>query len=72
MLGTLKAETYLKLMHWQAEQAQAHYEQTRQLTVIIQDNATVHRSQWVHPHFSQTELEKLESLPCQSQAESGF
>jgi len=44
MLGSLSTETYLKLMEWQAQTAQRRLEETGKLTVIIQDNASVHRS----------------------------
>lgn len=44
MVGSLKTSTFLKLMDWQAAKAQHHYQQTGQLTVIVLDNASVHRS----------------------------
>jgi len=45
MLGMLKTATFLQLMDWQAELAERHFQQTGQLTVIILDNASVHKSQ---------------------------
>ena len=45
MLGTLKTTTFLQLMDWQAAKAERHFQQTGQLTVIILDNASVHKSQ---------------------------
>ena len=45
MVGTLKAPTYVQLMDWQAHIAQQHLDATRQITVIVQNNASVHRSQ---------------------------
>ena len=45
MLGTLKTATFLQLMEWQAAKAERHLQQTGQLTVIILDNASVHKSQ---------------------------
>lgn len=44
MLGTLKTTTYLKLMDWQASLAEQHFKHTGQFTVIVLDNASVHRS----------------------------
>lgn len=51
MLGTLNTQTYLQLMNWQAQKAQQHLTQTGVLTVIIQDNASVHRSKLTHEYF---------------------
>ncbi|PHJ58228.1 transposase [Nostoc linckia z18] len=45
MVGTLKAATYVQLMDWQANTAQKHFDATGMITVIVQDNASVHRSQ---------------------------
>jgi putative transposase len=47
MLGSLKTATFLKLMDWQASIAQQHLQQTGQLSVIVLDNASVHRSKLV-------------------------
>ncbi len=44
MMGTLKTPTYVQLMDWQAEIAAHHLEVTGQITVIIHDNASVHKS----------------------------
>lgn len=46
MVGTLKSTTFLKLMDWQAAKAQAHFQKTGQISVIVLDNASVHRSHW--------------------------
>lgn len=45
MVGTLKSKTFLKLMDWQADTAQADLAATGQLTVIVLDNASVDKSQ---------------------------
>lgn len=47
MVGSLKTETFLKLMDWQAAKAHRLFEQTGQMTVIVLDNASVHKSQLV-------------------------
>lgn len=44
MVGSLKTSTFVTLMDWQANLAQQHLQQTQQLTVIVLDNASVHRS----------------------------
>jgi putative transposase len=44
MVGALRSSTFLKLMDWQADLAQHQFNQTGQLTVIVLDNASVHRS----------------------------
>ncbi len=59
MLGSLKSATFLKLLDWQAAKAQQHYQRTGQLTVIVLDNASVHRSklaQQQQPHWQQQGL----------------
>ena len=45
MVGTLKSATFLKLMNWQADIAEQHLHHSGQLTVIVLDNCSVHRSQ---------------------------
>jgi putative transposase len=44
MVGTLKSKTFIKLMDWQAQQAQQEWQATGKLSVIVLDNASVHRS----------------------------
>lgn len=50
MLGSLKTPTFLQLMAWQGAKAEAHFEHTGQLTVIVLDNASVHRSRLSQEH----------------------
>lgn len=52
MMGSLKTETFLKLMNWQAAKAEAHLKSTGQLTVIVLDNASVHRSRLTREHMA--------------------
>jgi putative transposase len=47
IVGTLKSQTFLKLMDWQGQQAQQQWQATGKLTVIVLDNASVHRSKLV-------------------------
>ena len=44
MVGTLKTPTYVQLMDWQAAIAKHRLHKTGQITVIIHDNASVHKS----------------------------
>lgn len=41
----ITSETYIKFIDWQAEKAEKHFQKTGQITVIIQDNYSVHKSQ---------------------------
>jgi len=47
VVGGFNSERYLSLMHWQAERAKAHWQATGQITVIVQDGASFHRSKVV-------------------------
>lgn len=44
MVGTLKSQTFVKLMDWQAQQANKGWQATGKLSVMVLDNASVHRS----------------------------
>lgn len=52
MLGSLTTPTYIRLMDWQAQIAQQRLKETGQLTVIILDNASVHRSKLTQQQWS--------------------
>lgn len=47
VVGTVKSETYIKIIDWQAEEAEKHFRETGKITVIIQDNCQIHKSQIV-------------------------
>ncbi|MBV9387901.1 MAG: transposase [Chroococcidiopsidaceae cyanobacterium CP_BM_ER_R8_30] len=51
MVGSVKSERYIQLMDWQAQKAAAHLSKTGQITVVIQDNASSHKSRLVQQHF---------------------
>lgn len=51
MLGTLNTQTFLEIINWQAQKAQDILALTRVLTVIVLDNASVHRSKLTREHF---------------------
>ena len=44
-IGTYKTKSYLRFMNWQAERAMKRLFETGKPTVIIHDNASIHRSQ---------------------------
>ncbi len=43
-IGSFTSETYIKVMDWQAERARSHLADTGQITVVVQDNGSVHTS----------------------------
>jgi putative transposase len=43
-VGTYKSSSYLRFMNWQAEKAMKRLFDTGKLTVVIHDNASIHRS----------------------------
>ncbi|MCH9056957.1 transposase [Synechococcus sp. PCC 6716] len=44
VVGGFNSDRDLTLMHWHAERAKAHWQVTGQITVMIQDGASFHRS----------------------------
>ena len=46
-VGTYKAKSYLRFMNWQAERAMKRFFDTGKPTVIVHDNASIHRSKLV-------------------------
>lgn len=59
-LGGFKRESYLKMMNWQAEKAEENFKKTGQITVIVLDNYSVHRSQEVKKHLEKWREKGLE------------
>lgn len=59
-LSGITSETYIKFIDWQAEKAEKHFEKTQQITVIIQDNYSVHKSQKVQEKEKEWQDKKLE------------
>ncbi len=52
VVGGVRSSTYIKLMDWQARLANQHHQATGQLTVVVQDNASIHRSQRVQQQWN--------------------
>lgn len=44
-IGTYKTKSYLRFLNWQAERAMKRLFETGKPTVVIHDNASIHRSQ---------------------------
>lgn len=51
VVGSFSSERYLKLMDWQASLAAQHLDKQGQITVVVQDNASSHKSQLVQQHW---------------------
>lgn len=51
-LGSFTSESYIKLMDWQAERARVHLANTGQITVVVQDNGSLHTSKQVQAKCS--------------------
>ena len=52
VVGCIKTQRYLPLMHWQAQKAQQHRQVTGPITVVIQDGASFHRSRESQKHWA--------------------
>jgi transposase len=59
-LSGITSETYIKFIDWQAEKAEKHFQKTGQITVIIQDNYSVHKSQKIQEKEREWQEKKLE------------
>lgn len=59
VVGGFNSERYLKLMHWQAHKAQARLVATGQITVVVQDGASFHKSQVVQQHWDNWQQQGL-------------
>lgn len=58
-LGSFNRDSYLKLMHWQAQKAQARLATTGKITVIVQDNHPIHTSKQVRACWQQWQEQGL-------------
>ncbi|WP_081942980.1 transposase [Myxosarcina sp. GI1] len=45
--GGFKSQSYVKVMNWIAQKAASLFEKTGKLTVVVQDNSPIHKSQKV-------------------------
>ncbi len=58
-LGSFTAESYIKLMNWQAQQAEVRLAESGRITVVVQDNGSLHTSKQVQAQYSQWEEQGL-------------
>jgi putative transposase len=59
VVGGLNSERYVTLMNWQAHRAAERLDATGQLTVIIQDGASSHRSKLAQQYWQQWQEQGL-------------
>ena len=59
VVGGFNTKRYLKLMEWQASKAEQHLAQAGQITVIIQDGASFHKSLAVQQHWRRWQQQGL-------------
>lgn len=59
VMGGFNSERYVALMDWQAERAAQHFATTGQLTVVIQDGASSHRSKLAQQHWQRWQQQGL-------------
>ncbi len=52
-VGGFNGERSLEVMNWLASKAAKTYAETKQLTFIVQDNCTIHKSKLVQQHWPQ-------------------
>ena len=52
-IGSFTSKSYIKLMDWEAERALKRLENTGQITVVVQDNGSLHRSEQVQAKWRQ-------------------
>ncbi|MEO1388698.1 MAG: transposase [Cyanobacteria bacterium J06634_6] len=52
-VGGFNGERYLEVMNWLALKAAKTYAETKQLTFIVQDNCSIHKSKLVQQHWPQ-------------------
>lgn len=50
--GGFRSESYIKVMDWIAQKAQTRWQNTGQITVVVQDNGSLHKSNVVREHWS--------------------
>lgn len=57
--GGVDSKTYIRLMRWQAQRAQTQFERTGVMTVVVQDNASIHTSCAVRAEVEQWQKQGL-------------
>lgn len=54
-LKSFKSESYIKLMDWQASKAQERFEKTGQITVVVEDQGSIHISRLTRSQYKRWE-----------------
>lgn len=60
VVGSIKTDIYLKIMDWQAEKAEKYFQEAGIITIIVQDNYTVHKSKKVREKEKEWKAKGLE------------
>ena len=50
-LKSFKSESYIKLMDWQANQAEERLKKTGKITVVVQDQGSIHTSKLTKSNY---------------------
>jgi putative transposase len=58
-IKSFKSESYIKLLDWQARKAEKRLKETGQITVIIEDQASIHRSRATQEQYKKWEAQGL-------------
>ncbi len=58
-LKSFNSESYIKLMNWQAEEAEKRLKLTGKITVIVQDQGPIHTSKLTRSQYSKWEKQGL-------------
>lgn len=56
---SFKSESYIKLLNWQAKKAEDRLRETGQITVIVEDQASIHRSLLTQEQYKKWEAQGL-------------
>ncbi|MEC5032979.1 MAG: transposase, partial [Oscillatoria sp. PMC 1051.18] len=58
-LKSFQSESYIKLMNWQAEQAEERLKTTGKITVVVQDQGSIHTSKLTKSNYEKWEKRGL-------------
>lgn len=58
-LKNFKSESYIKLMDWQADKAEKRLKEKRQITVIVEDQGSIHVSRATREQYKRWETQGL-------------
>ena len=58
-LKSFRSDSYIKLMNWQADQAKERFKTTGKITVIVQDQGSIHISKFTKSNYNKWENQGL-------------